>query len=360
MPIAPKTASLTDLRARAKLPAVQAGGSTVAQFFDANKASIAAVLPKHVSPERLMKVALGAVRTTPKLLECTTESLFGAVVQCAQLGLEPNTPLGHAYLIPFRDNRKGRTDVQVIIGYRGLLDLARRSGQIVSISAHAVRAGDLFEFEFGLDEKLRHVPAQQDAGDIIAVYAVAKLVGGGTAFDVMWRAEVDKIMKGTQSKGAYGPWKDHYEAMVRKTALRRLFKYLPVSIELSKAVEIDARGEAGKDQGLESALSGEWSVVDDDDNEEHPALEQDLAPDPEPQQQSQAKTKASKPQQTEGFDAETSRLIDLRDALGWDAATLSEYLADHHGSAEAHLDPAKLPGILTALDALYEQMAAKN
>lgn len=266
MPVAPSSAAVTDLRARAKLPANQAGGSTVSQFFEKNKGAMAAVLPNHVNPERMLKVALGAVRAVPKLLECTTESLFGAVIQCASLGLEPNTPLGHVYLIPFNNRAKSRTDVQVIIGYRGLLDLARRSGQIVSISAHAVRENDVFDFAFGLDERLHHVPARDDAGQIIAFYAVAKLQGGGSAFDVMWRADVDRIMKATQSKGGYGPWKDHYEEMGRKTAIRRLFKYLPVSIEVARAVEIDGRGEAGKDQGLDTVLSGEWSVVDEPDD----------------------------------------------------------------------------------------------
>lgn len=265
MPVTPSTA--TDLRARAKLPANQAGGATVAQFFEANRATLQAVLPKHVSPDRMLKIALGAVRATPKLLECTTESLFGAVVQCAQLGLEPNTPMGHVYLIPFSNRAKNRTDVQVIIGYRGLLDLARRSGQIVSISAHAVRENDEFDFAFGLDERLHHVPARDNAGAIIGFYAVAKLQGGGNAFDVMWKADVDRVMKSTQSKGAYGPWKDHYEEMGRKTAIRRLFKYLPVSIEIARAVEIDGRGEAGKDQGLDTVLSGEWTVVDEPESD---------------------------------------------------------------------------------------------
>ena len=276
MPVAPSSASVTDLRARAKLPAVQAGGSTVAQFFEANKSAMAAVLPRHVSPDRMLKVALGAVRSVPKLLECTTESLFGAVVQCAQLGLEPNTPMGHAYLIPFRDSRKNRTDVQVIIGYRGLLDLARRSGQVVSISAHVVRENDVFDFAFGLDERLHHVPARENAGEIIGGYAVAKLTGGGTAFDVMWKADVDRVMKSTQSKGAFGPWKDHYPEMLRKTLVRRLFKYLPVSIELARAVSIDEQADDGRAQSLDSVLDGQWVVED-----EAPDLAPDAPFDPE-------------------------------------------------------------------------------
>jgi recombination protein RecT len=250
---------MNSLRERSKLPAKQAGGSTVARFFEANKASIAAVLPKHVTAERMLKVALGVLRTTPQLMDCTTESLFGAVVQCAQLGLEPNTPMGHAYMIPFANRKAGRTDVQVIIGYRGLLDLARRSGQIISIAAHAVRAGDEFRYAYGLNEDLHHIPAD-DAGDITHFYAVAKLVGGGHAFEVLTRSAVDRIMHRTQSKGNYGPWKDHYEEMGRKTAIRRLFKYLPISIEIASAVALDEAADDGRGQGLADALQGEWTV----------------------------------------------------------------------------------------------------
>lgn len=244
----------------AKLPAIKAGGKTLSAFFEANRGAIAAVLPRHVSPDRMLKVALGAIRQTPALLEASTTSLFGAVVACSQLGLEPNTPLGHAYLVPFKDRKKGTTEVQVIPGYRGLIDLARRSGQIVSIAAHAVRAGDEFRYSYGLDEELHHVPGDDDNAPITHFYAVAKLVGGGHAFEVMSRSKVDGIMHATQSRGAYGPWKDHYEEMGRKTLIRRLFKYLPISIELAKAVALDEAAADNRGQGLADALHGEWSV----------------------------------------------------------------------------------------------------
>ena len=263
--------NIRELRKKAKLPAKQAGGSTVADFFSANKSAIQAVLPQHIKADRMMKIAMGAMRTTPALMECTTESLFGSVVQCAQLGLEPNTPMGHAYLVPF--NRKvkqqGRPDtwvkdVQVIIGYRGLLDLARRSGQIVSIEAHAVKAEDEFDFELGLEHKLVHKPCMTDRGDIIAFYAVAHMKGGGTAFEVMTKNEVDRVMKGSQSQGKYGPWKDHYEEMGRKTVIRRLFKYLPVSIELSTAVAMDEVHDRKGDQHLADVLEGDYTISGQD------------------------------------------------------------------------------------------------
>ncbi len=258
------TSNLAELRQKAKLPAKQAGGAVVAKFFESNKAAMMAVLPKHVSAERMTRIALTALRNTPQLMQCTTESLMGAVMQCAQLGLEPNTVLGHAYLIPFQNRKAGRTDVQVIIGYKGLLTLARNSGQILSISAHAVRENDEFEFAYGIEDTLTHRPAMKDRGNIVAFYAVAKLKDGGHVFEVMSRDAVDSIMLQTQSKGKYGPWKDHYEEMGRKTLIRRLFKYLPVSIELATATAMDELAEKGKSQHLEDALSGEYTIVAED------------------------------------------------------------------------------------------------
>ena len=260
---------MTDIKAlkqRAKLPARQAGGTTVAEFFAANKQSIEAVLPRHINADRMLKVALGAIRQVPKLMECTVESLFGAVIQCAQLGLEPNTPMGFAHLIPYQNRKANRTDVQVIIGYRGLIDLARRSGQIVSIAAHAVYDRDDFEFAYGLDEQLVHRPAMGERGEILAFYAVAKLVGGGHAFEVMSRADVDRIKASTQSRGEYGPWKTNYEEMGRKTVTRRLFKYLPTSIEVAVASTLDQMADENEPQNLQAALSGEWSVVVENDS----------------------------------------------------------------------------------------------
>lgn len=272
-------ANLKELKQKAKLPANQAGGNAVKDFFEANKANIAAVLPKHVTPDRMVRIALGALRNTPQLMNCTTESLVGAVMQCASLGLEPNTPLGEAYLIPFKNSREKRTDVQVIFGYRGLLSLARRSGQIVSLSAHEVCEHDEFDFAYGLDDVLVHRPLMDgERGRVVAFYAVAKLKDGGHQFEVMNRAEVDAVMMNTQSKGKYGPWKDYYIGMGRKTVIRRLFKYLPVSIELATAVSMDEVADNRGDQHLGDVLHGEYNIVPQDyeavgDEQEEPADE---------------------------------------------------------------------------------------
>jgi len=243
----------------------------IAYLLQQKKGELAKMLPKTLSIERLLKVAQIAATTTPALAKCDVPSLVGAIGQCAQMGLEPNTVLGHAYLVPFNTKRKGPdgqerwvNSVQVIIGYKGLIDLARRSGQIISIAAHEVCANDHFELVYGLDEKLNHTPAMGERGEIIGFYAVAKLKDGGYSFEFMSLYQVVDIMKATQSKGGYGPWKEHFIEMGRKTAIRRLAKYLPLSIEFQTAVALDNQAEGGKDQKLDT-IDGEFMLVQDDD-----------------------------------------------------------------------------------------------
>lgn len=265
--------NLRDLKKTAVTVAAEAGIGNVKAFFESQKSTLAAVLPKHVGADRMLKIALGALRTTPKLMQARTDTLLGAIIQCAQLGLEPNTPLGHAYLIPFENRNKGVTEVQIVFGYKGLIDLARRSGQIVSIAAHEVRANDHFEYEYGLDEKLVHRPSMGERGEVIAFYAVAKLMGGGYAFEVMSRADVEAIRNESQGwktavrfkKEASSPWGAHFVEMGRKTVLRRLFKFLPVSIELATAATLDSKAAIGETQGaFEDVLQGEYTIAADD------------------------------------------------------------------------------------------------
>ncbi|MDR9240763.1 recombinase RecT [Burkholderia multivorans] len=277
MTVAQQTTNLAQLKTTSKMVAREAGIGSVKQFFESQKGTLAAVLPRHVSPDRMLKIALGALRTTPKLMECTVESLMGAVVQCSQLGLEPNTPLGHAYLIPFEKKKKvggewvtEKVETQIVIGYKGLIDLARRSGQVVSIAAHAVHEHDHFDYAFGLDEKLEHKPAMSARGRVIAFYAVAKLVGGGHAFEVMSAEQVNEIRDASQNykfarDKSKTVWAQHYEEMGRKTVLRRLFKYLPVSIELASAAALDDVGASGRSQALDTVLDGDYITPTDDE-----------------------------------------------------------------------------------------------
>jgi len=262
-----KTGRKTPMKDVMELPPKQ----RISKLLQENKREIAAALPKHISIDRMVTIAQTAATSVPALLDCYTPSLFGAMIKCSQLGLEPNNALGQAYMIPFKNNKKNRTDVQLIIGYRGMIDLARRSGHVVSMNAQAVREGDEFDWGFGLEERLDHKPGT-DRGEITHFYAYAKLTGGGHQFDVLTKQDVDKVMASTQSRGQYGPWKDHYEQMGRKTMIRRLFNYLPVSIEMAEAAAIDSQGDGGMDQGLDEVLTGDYTVVDQADTT--PQLEQ--------------------------------------------------------------------------------------
>ncbi len=201
---------------------------------------ISRALPTHLTAERMTRIALTELRKVPKLLTCTPESFCGAIMACSQLGLEPGSALGQIYLIPF-----GK-DVQVILGYKGMIELARRSGQIVSLSAHEVHENDTFEFEYGLTEKLRHVPNLKERGALIAVYAVSHFVGGGHQIEVMSKQDVDKVRARSKS-GNSGPWVSDYNEMAKKTVLRKLFKYLPISIEkLQLATALDESADLGQ------------------------------------------------------------------------------------------------------------------
>lgn len=166
------------------------------------KRQVKMALPKHMSPDRMARIAMTELRRMPKLKECNPLSFLGAVIQCAQLGLEPGNNLGHVYLLPY-----GK-ECQLIVGYRGMIELARRSGQMNSLTAQDVYENDFFEFEYGLHEKLRHIPAKENRGNLIAFYALARLKDGGHQFEVMFKPEVDAIMH--QSKTSQnGPWKTH-------------------------------------------------------------------------------------------------------------------------------------------------------
>jgi recombination protein RecT len=223
--------------------------------------------------DRLARVALTEIRRAPALAKCDPASLLGAIMTCAQVGLEPGGPLGHAYLVPFENRRAGRTEVQFILGYRGMIELARRSGQIQSIEARAVYEGDQFDVKLGLDSDLTHVPDFENPNRTQSEklrfgYAVAKLKDGGVQFEVMSRRELEAVR--AQSKaGTIGPWQTHYEAMALKTVIRRLFKYLPISIELATAVEQDERAELGipQDNPLTEEPVLEVEAVPDQQNE---------------------------------------------------------------------------------------------
>ena len=218
--------------------------ASVRDLLERSRTQIALALPKHMNADRLLRVAMTSVQRNPKLLDCSQVSLIAAIIQSAQLGLEPDDLLGHAYLVPFKQT------VVLIPGYKGLISLARRSGEIKAVYARTVYEKDQFNISFGINETLEHLPtAEENTGGLVGCYAVAHFKDGGYQVEWMWRREIDAIRK--RSKAAHeGPWVTDYEAMAKKTVLRRLCKLLPASVELATAVSLDERAEEGLPQDL--------------------------------------------------------------------------------------------------------------
>lgn len=209
---------------------------------------IAAVMPREMNEQRLYQMFVSAINREPKLAECTVESVLSCFMRCTSLGLEPSNVngLGMAYILPYgnKNYRTGQKEATLIIGYKGMLTLARRSGDLKSIHAQAVYEGD--EFDYWEDEHGQHFKfranrnAEHDPAKLTDVYVNAQLTNGGFVFEHMTRAEVDAIMRRSPSASAKAtPWKTDYEAMALKTVIRRSFRYLPVSTEAQHAVTAD-------------------------------------------------------------------------------------------------------------------------
>lgn len=208
-------------------------------LLEAGKDSLKQVLPKHMTPERMVKLTLVAASRTPKLLQCSPQSILQALMDAGELGLEPNTALGHAYLVPYWNKRMNCYEAKFIAGYRGLCDLALRSSRVLAIDARAVYEKDTFKCTYGLREKLIHEPTLAgDRGDFFCAYAIARMANGHPKFVVLSRADVERIRSRSQSKDD-GPWRDDYEAMAMKSAIRNLSKTLPMSHEFARALEAD-------------------------------------------------------------------------------------------------------------------------
>ena len=215
-------------------------------------------LPSTITADRFTRMALTAVSRNPMLASCNPQSFMGALMQAAQLGLEPETPLGQAYLIPFRNNKKGVTECQFQIGYKGLIDLAHRSGEFKNIEARVVYENDDFEYEYGLNPKLYHKPAMKNRGKVICYYAVYNLVNGGFGFEVMSREDIEKHANAySQSyRRSSSPWQTNFDEMAKKTLIKRVLKYAPIKTEFAR--------EVATDNTIKSELSDDMMSVADE------------------------------------------------------------------------------------------------
>ena len=203
------------------------------------KPQIEKALPSVLTGERFTRMILTAMSTNPQLQQCSPKSFLGAMMNAAQLGVEPNTPLGQAYIIPYRN--KGQLEAQFQLGYKGLIDLAYRSGEVTDIQAHEVRENDFFEYELGLDPKLKHVPALKDRGAVVQYYAVFHTKAGGYGFEVMSVEDIQEH-KNKYSKAAgssFSPWTTNFDSMAKTTVLKRVLKYAPIKTEFTRALATD-------------------------------------------------------------------------------------------------------------------------
>lgn len=205
-------------------------------------AEFARALPKHCSPDRMARVALTALTRTPKLAECEPASFFRCMLELSQWGLEPDGRRAH--LIPFENRKRGVVECQLILDYKGFVELAYRSGFVKAIHADVVREGDIFRYSMG--EVVEHVPhflrrdanKPKDEGDIFAAYCRVQLEGGATKTEVLGKREVDGIRARSRA-GNNGPWVTDWAEMAKKTAFRRCSKWLPLSAEILDALEGD-------------------------------------------------------------------------------------------------------------------------
>lgn len=213
--------------------------STMKAYITRMKGEIAKALPSVMTPERFTRIVTSAISTTPQLAQTTPQSFLGAMMTAAQLGLEPNTPLGQAYLLPYKNH--GRLECQFQLGYKGLIDLAYRSGQVTIIQAHEVRENDEFSYSFGLEPTLHHVPARSDRGEVICYYAVFRTKDGGFGFEVMSREDVETHAKRYSKSygGSFSPWSTNFDEMAKKTVLKKCLKYAPLKSDFVRAVASD-------------------------------------------------------------------------------------------------------------------------
>ena len=214
-------------------------GMSIEDMIKAMAPEIKNALPEVMKPERFTRMALSTLNNNPKLRECSQITFLAAMMNAAQLGLEPNTPLGQAYLIPYRNH--GKMECQFQLGYKGLIDLVYRNPNIQTVQAQCVYENDEFEYELGLNPKLVHRPALKDRGNVRLFYGLFKLVNGGFGFEVMSKEDMDTYAK-EYSKAfdsSYSPWKNNYTGMAQKTVIKKALKYAPLKAEFRKALSSD-------------------------------------------------------------------------------------------------------------------------
>lgn len=207
---------------------------TAVELLDKYKPQLAAVVPDHIKIDKLIRVCQSQINSNPDLGMVEPAKLMAGIMRCAQLGLEPGAAFSKVHLIPFNNRKKGTKELNVIVGYQGLIELARRSGEVSEIYAETIRANDNFEISHGLNRDLKHsFDFGKPRGEIIGSYAVCKYKDGGHHFITLDLEELEAVR--TRSKYPNPIWKSDTGEMAKKTAIRRLAKLMPLTSEKSEA-----------------------------------------------------------------------------------------------------------------------------
>lgn len=248
------------------------GQKTLQDYMKVMSGEIKKALPSVMTPERFSRMVLSALSTTPKLQQCTPQSFLGAMMTAAQLGVEPNTALGQAYLLPYDNRKKGVTECQFQLGYKGLIDLAYRSGEVSIIQAHEVYENDDFEYELGMEPKLRHIPAKisrgKVRGKVICYYAMFRTKDGGYGFDVMSVEDIQAHARKYSKAYGSGPWQTNFDEMAKKTVLKKVLKYAPLKSDFVRAAAQDESIKTEIDADMYSVPAEEIPYVEVDENGE--------------------------------------------------------------------------------------------
>lgn len=216
--------------------------ATIDKFLAARAAVMQETAPAtmKISTDRIRKIVVGAIANDRKLAECTPESIWLAVHKSIQLGLEPCSPLGHAYLVPFKN--KGVMEATLIVGYKGLIALARNSGEIETVTVRTVREGDHFRVKYGLHDDIEHVPSLDMKGKPTHYYAIIRYKGGGSTWEVLTLEQVNAVRARSRASDN-GPWVTDFDAMAGKTAVKRAMRTAPLSVSLADAIATDDENE---------------------------------------------------------------------------------------------------------------------
>lgn len=209
-------------------------------FLDARIPMLAKWIRGGIRPEALVRWTLLDLQQNEKLRACDPQSLYLALLACATTGLEPGSLYGLAYLVPFGGK------AQFMPGYRGFIKLARRSREVVGLTANVRHERDVFDLDLGTANMLVHKPVTGDRGEVIGAYAIARMADGGHEIEYLDKDSLDRIRKVAESRGKSPAWQQWPDQQQRKSAIRRLAKRLPLGHEyiLAQAIE-QANEETG-------------------------------------------------------------------------------------------------------------------